>query len=268
MIQAIKMMTGGLTFIIGGLALYKGYGLGWAVVFAIVVGSVAVLGLPVLFPWVDPGKVRETCRSVFFYDVVYLIALMINSFRNGLTTMVGLNIDTIVWWLSAWLCLLTTFAYVRSAQVKNGQSWQPKAGFGTFTWAVVFVLNLGLTFNSLIEPSAVGGLYALIGMPDKAIVALTTAIKAQPKDADSYQNRGVVYVQTNKPNEALADFTNAIELKSEQADAHLMRTVALVMLGEENRAKADIERCLALEPTWKTKVDRLVAQAKRQAKKK
>jgi len=268
MIKAIKAMTGWLIFIIGGLALYKGYGFGWAVVFAIVVGAVAGLGLTVFFPWLSPEKVRETCGAIFFYDVVYLIALTISSFRNELTTMVGLNIDMIIWWLSPWLGLLTIFAFVRSAQVKRGQSWQLKAGFGTFTWTLVFVLWLGLTFNSLLKPSAVGGLYAWIGMRDKAIVALTTAIKAHPKDADSYHNRGVVYVQTNKPNEALADFTNAIELKSDYADAYLMRAVALIMLGEENRAKADIERCLELQPTWRTKVDQLIAQARRQVEKK
>jgi len=263
MVVAIKLIVNSLFFIIGGLALYKGYEFGWALLFAFVVGAVESLGLTVLFPWLNPGKVRNTCTAIFFYDVVYVIAVSVDSFRNELATMNALNIDAIIWWLSPWLGLLTIVALARSTQVKKGRLWEFRAGFGTFICSLVFVLLLGLTFNDLLRPSAVGNLYAWIGSRDEAIVALTTAIKAHPKDSDSYYTRGVLYLQTDKPNKSLADFTSAIDLASDNADAHLMRAVALVMIGDENKAKADIERCLELEPDWKTKIDLLIAQAKR-----
>ena len=130
---------------------------------------------------------------------------------------------------------------LRLLQVKKGQTWESKAGFGTFTWALVFILCLGLTFNSLLKPSAVGGLYAWIGMPDKAVSALTTAVKAHPNDADAYYNRGIAYLQSGKPNKAVDDMTQAIKLQPKRADAHLMRAVTHVLLGDEDNAKPDIQ---------------------------
>src|SRR5262249_11752447 len=152
-------------------------------------------------------------------------ALTISSHRNTLTTMSSLNVDTIIWWLSPWLGLLTLFAMVRLSQIKQGRTWIPKAGFGTLIWSLVFLLWLGLTFHSLLRPSAVGALYAWIGMPTKAVTALTTAIQAHPHNGDAVYNRGVAYLQMGKEHEALIDMSQAIELEPRRADAYLQRAV-------------------------------------------
>ena len=82
----------------------------------------------------------------------------------------------------------------------------------------------------------------------KAIDDLTTLIRHQPGNCESYFDRGVLHQRSGNPDEALRDFDAAIEWSPPDPDAHFNRAQVLLSLGRPDEALADYGRVLDLQP--------------------
>ncbi|MGO9924330.1 MAG: protein kinase domain-containing protein [Isosphaeraceae bacterium] len=72
----------------------------------------------------------------------------------------------------------------------------------------------------------------------------------QPKSAEIWARRGVLYLVTDAPRSALRDFQEAVRLDSRSADAYVGRGLALAALGQHREAVADAAKALGVgEPT-------------------
>jgi Flp pilus assembly protein TadD len=58
------------------------------------------------------------------------------------------------------------------------------------------------------------------GKPDNAIKDYTEAIRLDPKDANAYNNRGIVWTSKGEFGNAIKDYTEAIRLDPQYASAH------------------------------------------------
>jgi len=72
----------------------------------------------------------------------------------------------------------------------------------------------------------------------------------QPKSAEIWERRAVLYLVTDAPRSALRDFQEAVRLDSANADAYVGRGLALAALGQHREAVADAAKALKIgEPT-------------------
>ena len=83
---------------------------------------------------------------------------------------------------------------------------------------------------------------------DAAIAACTEAIRQNPKDSASFNNRGFEYNAKGDNERAIADFNEAIRLDPKDADALLNRGIAFRDKGELDRAIADYNEAIRLNP--------------------
>jgi tetratricopeptide (TPR) repeat protein len=79
-----------------------------------------------------------------------------------------------------------------------------------------------------------------------AIRCFDQVIKAFPKFAPAYNNRGRAYHLKKDPDQAITDFSKAIELDPDYADAYENRGKAWKDRGDEKRAEADFARAREL----------------------
>jgi len=86
------------------------------------------------------------------------------------------------------------------------------------------------------------------GRPDDALADLETALKLNPRSSHAYVNRAMVLSQIGERNRALADFDRAIELDPAFADAHSERCVLLIRMEEPARALESCNDALRLAP--------------------
>ena len=82
----------------------------------------------------------------------------------------------------------------------------------------------------------------------KAIDDLTTLLRHQPCNYESYFDRGVLLRRSGHTDQALRDFDAAIEWSLPDPDAHFNRAQALLSLGRTDEALADYTRVLDLQP--------------------
>ncbi len=82
----------------------------------------------------------------------------------------------------------------------------------------------------------------------KAIDDLTTLLRHQPGNYESYFDRGVLRQRLGHTEEAIRDFDAAIEWSPPDSDAHFNRAQALLSLGRDDQALADYTRVLELHP--------------------
>ncbi|MBL8161632.1 MAG: tetratricopeptide repeat protein [Anaerolineae bacterium] len=88
-----------------------------------------------------------------------------------------------------------------------------------------------------------------LSLAEPALKDISKAIELDPKSADYWKNRGVLYlVLLNKPQEGIADLTRAIELAPKFVDAYTFRCNAFNKAGQPDKADDDATRCIELEP--------------------
>lgn len=89
------------------------------------------------------------------------------------------------------------------------------------------------------------------GAVDAAIVDFDAAITMDPRQPESYLNKGAALVQRNDPRGALPLFTVALEYRTERPEmAHFGRAIANEDLGNLPAAYADYRRASELARDW------------------
>jgi len=83
---------------------------------------------------------------------------------------------------------------------------------------------------------------------DLAIADFTAALRLDPNNAKTYQERGVAYLSKGDLDKAIADFTQAIRLDPNDADAYYNRGYVYVTKKDYDRAIADFEAALRINP--------------------
>jgi tetratricopeptide (TPR) repeat protein len=85
--------------------------------------------------------------------------------------------------------------------------------------------------------------------PDRAIADYTEAIRLKPESAEAYHNRGFVYYnRKNDYDQAIADYTQAIRLEPNQFQHYEYRAMAYEGKGDYDQAVADLTKVIALNP--------------------
>ena len=86
--------------------------------------------------------------------------------------------------------------------------------------------------------------------PAKAKSYLDKAIAANPKMAESYNNRGLAFYNLERHQEAINDFSQAIRMKPQYAEAFNNRGNAYYALDQYQQAEADFNKSLQLRPRY------------------
>ena len=95
-----------------------------------------------------------------------------------------------------------------------------------------------------------GNVLMMLGQVDRAIEIYADAIKLNPNNIYTYNNRGSAYGSKNSFDRAIADYTRAIGLSPNYAEAYLNRGVAYGTKGDYDRAIADYTRAIELKPDF------------------
>ncbi|MFN2475351.1 MAG: tetratricopeptide repeat protein, partial [Chthoniobacterales bacterium] len=90
--------------------------------------------------------------------------------------------------------------------------------------------------------------FAQTGAVDQALAEYAEAIKASPKEARLYNDRGGLYLAMKKFPEAAADFSKAVELAPKDYAAYSNRGAALNEQNQFDAAMADLNKALELKP--------------------
>lgn len=81
---------------------------------------------------------------------------------------------------------------------------------------------------------------------NKRIEDYTAMIKYDPKDAESYFNRGIGYCDKGEYDKAIEDYTEAIKLNPKYADAYYTRGFTYAVKGDKESAIKDIQKAADL----------------------
>ena len=85
---------------------------------------------------------------------------------------------------------------------------------------------------------------------ERAVEVFTAALRANPQDAEAYQQRARAYLELGKVNDALQDAEAAVRYEPEDAECYLVRGAALVKTRQFDPAIADLTRYLKEEDTY------------------
>ena len=83
--------------------------------------------------------------------------------------------------------------------------------------------------------------------PQKALEYLNNAIKLQPNNNETYNNRGTAYYNLGQYQMAIEDFNKAISLKQDNDKAYNNRGTAYFNLGQYPPAIEDFNRAISLK---------------------
>jgi len=86
--------------------------------------------------------------------------------------------------------------------------------------------------------------------PAKAKAYLDKAIAANPKMAESYNDRGLAFYNLERHQQAINDFSQAIRIKPQYAEAFNNRGNAYYALDQYPQAEADFNKSLQLKPRY------------------
>jgi Flp pilus assembly protein TadD len=82
--------------------------------------------------------------------------------------------------------------------------------------------------------------FAKKGHYDRAIALFSKALEINPRYAEAYNNRGIVYAKGKGQNDkAISDFIKAIEINPELADFYDNRGITYERLGDKEKACSD-----------------------------
>ena len=95
-----------------------------------------------------------------------------------------------------------------------------------------------------------GNAACLRGDFDLAVRYYTEAIRLNPKDAATYNNRGYAYLQKGDSDKAIADYDEAIRLDPKYAKAHFFRGSGYEDKGDQDKAVADYTAAIRLDPKY------------------
>ena len=91
-----------------------------------------------------------------------------------------------------------------------------------------------------------GIVYRLKGDNDHAIADYTQAIEINPRYANAYFNRGGIFETEGARDRAIADFTKTIEISPQDAEAYVRRGIVYRVQGESDRGIADFTEAIKL----------------------
>ena len=86
--------------------------------------------------------------------------------------------------------------------------------------------------------------------PGKAKTYLDRAIAANPRMAESYNNRGLAFYNLERHQQAINDFSQAIRIKPQYAEAFNNRGNAYYALDQYQKAEADFNQSLQIKPRY------------------
>ena len=86
--------------------------------------------------------------------------------------------------------------------------------------------------------------------PKKAIKYLDNAIKLQPNNVDTYNKRGVAYINIGNNQKAIEDFNKVIGLEQDNAKAYNNRGTAYTNLVQYRQAIEDFNKAIGLEQDY------------------
>ena len=122
-------------------------------------------------------------------------------------------------------------------------------------WTLILVVLIALPGCGLSKKEQAadalhqGFVYSYKGEFDKAIASFTEAIRLDPKFADAYAGRGVVYGrEQGEPDKAIADFNEAIRLDPNCVHTYIKRGSTFIAKGEFDKAEADFTEAIRLDP--------------------
>lgn len=109
-------------------------------------------------------------------------------------------------------------------------------------------LNLGLNYMQKADALKKLGV-AHDPWLDKAIEAITTAIRLEPQNADNYSRRAVVYAYRNQLPTALSDLDMAIRYNNKNPEYHLQKAMVLAEMGRKGEALNELNTAKGLSKT-------------------
>jgi eukaryotic-like serine/threonine-protein kinase len=151
--------------------------------------------------------------------------------------------DDALRYYTAVLALRPRFAPIHKA-VAN--AWKAKGALQDA--AVEYSLALELDPRDALTWNERGVLYGDSGQGDKAIADFSKAIELNPKYALAWNNRGTVYRKLDQYEKAIADSSQAIALDPNFARAWKNRGNAYSNLRQYDKALADLSKAIALDP--------------------
>jgi tetratricopeptide (TPR) repeat protein len=83
-----------------------------------------------------------------------------------------------------------------------------------------------------------------------AVKDYSAAIAQDPKDANSYVNRGIAYNELGQNQQAIADYNKSLALKPDQVLAYYNRANAYHQLKQYKEAIADYSKIIELNPEY------------------
>jgi tetratricopeptide (TPR) repeat protein len=83
---------------------------------------------------------------------------------------------------------------------------------------------------------------------DQAIAAYDQAIRIDPRNADAFGGRALVWSEKNELDKAIADLTEAIRLEPEYPDSYVSRGWAWQTKGQLDQAIADFSEAIRRDP--------------------
>lgn len=114
---------------------------------------------------------------------------------------------------------------------------------------VTLTAKKGVALKSVVGLNFYGVLLARKGDPKKAVSYYDKALRADPKFADAYNNRGNALRALGRLDEALKSYEGAIKHRPTMVEAHNNRAVVLQALGRYEAALASCDQALKLQPT-------------------
>lgn len=91
--------------------------------------------------------------------------------------------------------------------------------------------------------------FSCTSVHDRAISDLTKAIENNPRDAESYYNRGITYaVGKGQYDKAISDYNKALEINPRDAETYTVRGIAYGAKGLHDQAISDFNRALEINP--------------------
>ena len=85
---------------------------------------------------------------------------------------------------------------------------------------------------------------------DDKITAYSEAIRFSPNCTESYNNRGIAYVEKGLHDTAIADFDQAVQIDPNYTPAYSNRGIALCKTGKYLMAIANFKRALQIDPNY------------------